>query len=72
MTVTPALRLTEGKLVANGHTILTDVPHNVVSTSSLTSRPVHGIFLGALFDHSNSRHVVSLGTLRYKHIYHIS
>lgn len=65
MTVTPAVRISERRLVVNGRTVLTGVPDNVVSTSPLTSGPVEGLFLGADFDESKSRHVVSLGTLRW-------
>lgn len=65
MTVTPAVRISERKLVVNGRTVLTGVSDNVVSTSPLKMGPVEGVFLGAAFDENNSRHVVSLGTLRW-------
>ncbi|CAI9779689.1 unnamed protein product [Fraxinus pennsylvanica] len=47
-----------------GQTILTNVPDNVVATSGAEAGPIEGVFLGAVFDQNNSRHVVSLGTLR--------
>ncbi|KAI3970256.1 hypothetical protein MKX01_023903 [Papaver californicum] len=43
--------------------ILSGVPDNVISTSVATSGPVDGIFIGVEFTESNSRHVISLGTL---------
>ncbi|KAL3532298.1 hypothetical protein ACH5RR_005819 [Cinchona calisaya] len=64
MTIKPAVRVTERKLVVKDRTILINVPDNVIATSGSASGPVEGIFLGADFDQEKSRHVVSLGTLR--------
>ncbi|CAI9114718.1 OLC1v1015504C5 [Oldenlandia corymbosa var. corymbosa] len=65
MTIKPAFRITEKKLVVlKDHVILTNVPENVISTSGSDSGPVEGVFLGAVFDQESSRHVISLGTLR--------
>ncbi|KAG9458068.1 hypothetical protein H6P81_002576 [Aristolochia fimbriata] len=64
MTITPAVRITERKLVIKDRTILTGVPDNIITTSGASSSPVDGIFMGAAFEETNSRHVVSLGTLR--------
>lgn len=65
MTIKPAVRITERKLVVlNEQTILANVPDNVIATSGSDSGPVEGVFLGAVFDRESSRHVVSLGTLR--------
>ncbi|KAH7859619.1 hypothetical protein Vadar_003337 [Vaccinium darrowii] len=64
MTITPAVRISDRKLVVKDRTILTNVPDNVIATSGSTSGPVEGVFLGAVFDEKNSRHVVSLGDLR--------
>ncbi|XP_068635738.1 probable galactinol--sucrose galactosyltransferase 6 [Aristolochia californica] len=64
MTITPAVRIAERNLVIKDRIILTGVPDNVISTSAASSAPVDGIFLGADFEESKSRHVVSLGTFR--------
>lgn len=64
MTIKPAVRISEKKLIVKDRTILTGVPDNVVASSATTSGPIEGMFLGATFDEENSRHVVSLGTLR--------
>lgn len=64
MTIAPAVRIADRKLVVKGRTILTNVPENVISTSGSDSRPVEGIFIGADFNEENSRHVVSLGSLQ--------
>ncbi|XP_071723613.1 probable galactinol--sucrose galactosyltransferase 6 [Rutidosis leptorrhynchoides] len=64
MTIKPAVRIAEKKLIVKDRTILTGVPDNVISTSGSDTGPVDGIFLGAVIDGDNSRHVVSLGTLR--------
>lgn len=65
MTITPAVRIAERKLVVKDRTILSGVPDNVIPTSGASSGPVEGIFLGAEFSDSSCRQVVSLGTLRY-------
>lgn len=64
MTIKPAIRIAERRLIVKNRTILTGVPDNVVATSGSTSGPVEGVFLGAVFEENNSRHVVPLGTLR--------
>ncbi|KAI3982129.1 hypothetical protein MKX01_019035 [Papaver californicum] len=64
MTITPAIKISNQKLIVEDQVILSGVPDNVISTSAATSYPVDGIFIGAEFTESNSRHVISLGTLR--------
>ncbi|KAM2193418.1 hypothetical protein ACFX1R_027704 [Malus domestica] len=63
MTIKPAVRISERKLIVKDRTILTGLPDNVVATSGSSSGPVDGVFLGANFSEEKSRHVVSLGTL---------
>lgn len=65
MTITPAVRIAERKLVVKDRTILSGVPDSVIPTSGSSSGPVEGIFVGAEFPGSSCRQVVSLGTLRY-------
>ncbi|MCD7466470.1 putative galactinol--sucrose galactosyltransferase 6 [Datura stramonium] len=64
MTITPAIRISDRKLVVKNKTILTNVPDNVITTSGAASGPSEGVFLGAEFDHDSSRHVVPLGKLQ--------
>lgn len=64
MTVTPAVRIVDRKVIVKDRTILTGVPNNVIATSASSSGPVEGVFIGAEFDQPSSRHVVSLGTLK--------
>ncbi|KAG8367438.1 hypothetical protein BUALT_Bualt16G0072200 [Buddleja alternifolia] len=64
MTIKPAIRISDKKLLVKDRTILTDVPENVTPTSGAAAGPVEGVFLGAVFDQDSNRHVVSLGTLR--------
>lgn len=64
MTIKPAVRIADGKVIVKDRTILTGVPNNVIATSGSSSGPVEGVFIGAEFDQPSSRHVVSLGTLR--------
>ncbi|PSS13875.1 Galactinol--sucrose galactosyltransferase [Actinidia chinensis var. chinensis] len=64
MTITPEVRIADRKLVVKGRTILTNVPDNVIATAGSNTGPVQGVFIGAVFDEPNSRHVVSLGNLR--------
>lgn len=66
MTIKPAVRISDRKLIVKDRTILTGVPENVIATSGSgsASGPVEGVFLGAIFDEDNSRHVVPLGSLR--------
>ncbi|KAI3446887.1 hypothetical protein Pfo_003552 [Paulownia fortunei] len=54
MTIKPAVRIAERKLVVKDRTVLTHVPENVIATSAAAAGPVEGV----------SHHVVSLGTLR--------
>ncbi|KAL2465538.1 putative galactinol--sucrose galactosyltransferase 6 [Abeliophyllum distichum] len=63
MTIKPTIRIADEKLVVKDRTILTNVPDNVIDTSGASAGLVEGVFLGAVFDHENSRHVVSLGML---------
>ncbi|XXG52161.1 hypothetical protein AAC387_Pa03g0545 [Persea americana] len=64
MTITPAVRIAERKLIVKDRTILSGVPDNVIPTAGSSSGPVEGIFVGAEFPASSCRQVVSLGTLR--------
>ncbi|KAL4318042.1 hypothetical protein GQ457_18G003670 [Hibiscus cannabinus] len=64
MTIKPAVCIAERKLVVKNRTILTGVPENVIATSVTGSGSVEGVFLGAVLDEENSRHVVPIGTLR--------
>ncbi|XP_058008938.1 probable galactinol--sucrose galactosyltransferase 6 isoform X1 [Hevea brasiliensis] len=64
MTIKSAVRILDRKLIVKDRTIVTGVPDNVITTSGSSSGPVDGVFLGAVFDAVNSRHVVPLGTLR--------
>ncbi|KAL2464428.1 putative galactinol--sucrose galactosyltransferase 6 [Forsythia ovata] len=65
MTIKTTIGIVDRKLVVKDRTILTNVPENVVETFGAAAGPVvEGVFLGAVFDQDNSRHVVSLGTLR--------
>lgn len=61
MTIKPAVRISDRKLIVKDRTILAGVPDNVVAASG----PVEeGVFLGAVFDRHDSRHVVPVGILR--------
>ena len=64
MTIKQAVRISDRKILVKDRTILTGVPDNVIATSGSDTGPVEGVFVGAVFDKENSRHVVSLGTLR--------
>lgn len=64
MTISSSVRVSERKLLVKGRTILSSVPENVISSSSMASGPVEGVFLGAQLSDPRSRHVLSLGTLR--------
>ncbi|KDP30249.1 hypothetical protein JCGZ_17031 [Jatropha curcas] len=64
MTIKPAVRISDRKLIVKDRTILSGVPENVITSSGSSSGPVEGIFLGAVFDEEKSRHVLPLGTLR--------
>lgn len=64
MTIKPAVRIADRKLLVKERTILTNVPENVIATSGAAAGPVEGMFLGAAFDQDLCSHVLSLGTLR--------
>ncbi|GAB2289183.1 Probable galactinol--sucrose galactosyltransferase 6 [Dionaea muscipula] len=64
MTISPAVKISDRKLQVKERTILAGVPDNVVTTSASAEGPVEGVFIGAEFNEENSRHVVSLGSLR--------
>ncbi|KAL9249040.1 putative galactinol--sucrose galactosyltransferase 6 [Drosera capensis] len=64
MTITPAIKISDSKLLAKNHTILTAVPDTIIATSASSAGPVEGVFIGAVFDEDNSRHVTTLGTLK--------
>ncbi|KAK4375604.1 hypothetical protein RND71_006281 [Anisodus tanguticus] len=64
MTVTPAIRISDRKLIVKDRTILTNVADNIITTSGASSGPLEGIFLGAEFDQDNNRHVTPLGKLQ--------
>ncbi|XP_041999074.1 probable galactinol--sucrose galactosyltransferase 6 [Salvia splendens] len=64
MTIKPAVRIAERKLVVKDRTILTNVPENVIATSGAAAGAADGVFLGAAFDQDQCSHSVSLGTLR--------
>ncbi|XP_061350769.1 probable galactinol--sucrose galactosyltransferase 6 isoform X2 [Gastrolobium bilobum] len=63
MTIKPAVRVSRD-LIVKERIILTGVPENVTETSASVSEPVEGVFLGATFEKEDSRHVISLGTLK--------
>lgn len=64
MTIKPAVRIAEKKLLVKERAILTNVPDNVIATSGAAAGPVEGVFLGAAVDQDLCSHVVPLGTLR--------
>ncbi|KAJ0984748.1 hypothetical protein J5N97_003104 [Dioscorea zingiberensis] len=64
MTISSSVRISDGRLIVKGRTILSGVSDDVVSSSAVASGPVDGVFLGARFSEARCRHVVSLGTLR--------
>ncbi|KAL5786379.1 hypothetical protein ACOSQ2_008771 [Xanthoceras sorbifolium] len=64
MTIKPAVRIADRKLIVKDRTILTGIPENLIATSGSESGPVEGIFIGAAFDEDKSRHVIPLGALR--------
>ncbi|CAI0417137.1 unnamed protein product [Linum tenue] len=64
MTIKPAVRISDKKLIVKDRAILAGVPDNVVATSSSDSGPAAGVFVGAMLDEESSRHVVPLGRLR--------
>ncbi|XP_030553421.1 probable galactinol--sucrose galactosyltransferase 6 isoform X2 [Rhodamnia argentea] len=64
MTIKPAVRISDRKLIVKDRTILTGVPDNVVAASGSSSGTVEGVFLGAVFDKEDSRQVVPVGVLR--------
>ncbi|KXG19425.1 hypothetical protein SORBI_3010G057400 [Sorghum bicolor] len=64
MTITASVKLAGGTLSVYGRAVLSGVPAAVASSSAVAAGAVDGVFLGADFDESASRHVVSLGSLR--------
>lgn len=64
MTITSSVKVAGGALTVHGRTVLSGVPDAVVASCAAAGGPVDGVFLGADFSESASRHVVSLGTLR--------
>ncbi|WCJ39914.1 Raffinose synthase family protein [Euphorbia peplus] len=58
------VRISDGKQIVKDRTIVTGVLDNVIAMTTSSSDPVEGVFLGAIFNEENSRHVVPLGTLR--------
>ncbi|KAK4369945.1 hypothetical protein RND71_009420 [Anisodus tanguticus] len=64
MTITPAIRISDRKLIVKDNTILTNVPDNIITTSGTSSGPLEGIFLGAEFNRNNFHHVTPLGKLQ--------
>nr|CAD1827719.1 unnamed protein product [Ananas comosus var. bracteatus] len=60
MTITPSVRISEGKLVVRGRPILSGVAENAVASSAASHGPVDGVFLGADFARPDSRHVLPL------------
>lgn len=63
MTITPAVRVADRKLVVKDRAVVTNMPENIIAASGSDSGSVDGLFLGAVFDEKSSRHVVPLGTL---------
>lgn len=63
MTITPAIRVSDRKLVVKDRAVVTNMPENVIAASGSDSGSVDGLFLGAVFDEKSCRHVVPLGTL---------
>ncbi|KAJ8562318.1 hypothetical protein K7X08_011609 [Anisodus acutangulus] len=64
MTITPAIKISDRKLIVKDNTILTNVPDNIITTSGASSGPLEGIFLGAEFNRNNFHHVTPLGKLQ--------
>ncbi|KAJ4792602.1 Raffinose synthase family protein [Rhynchospora pubera] len=63
MTITTSIKISDRKLAVRGRTLLSGVPNSVYSSSAVTSGSVDGVFLGAEFNESSCRHVISLGKL---------
>ncbi|CAH9145747.1 unnamed protein product [Cuscuta epithymum] len=63
MTITPAVRVSDRKLVAKDRDFLTNIPENVTVASGSDSGSTDGLFLGAVFDSESCHHVVPLGKL---------
>ncbi|EOA20025.1 hypothetical protein CARUB_v10000299mg [Capsella rubella] len=64
MTIKPSVRISNGNLIIKNRTILTGLPDNVMTTSASEAGPVEGVFVGAVFDKDDSKHIVPIGTLR--------
>jgi raffinose synthase len=64
MTISSSVKLAGAALSVCGRTVLSGVPDTVLASSAAAGGAVDGIFVGADFPEADSRHVVSLGTLR--------
>eukprot|EP01018_Ginkgo_biloba_P014621 Gb_25106 [translate_table: standard] len=62
--ITPAVRIAGNELFVHQKSILSGVPKNVLLSSASGIGPLEGVFIGALFSETNSRHVIPLGILR--------
>lgn len=62
--VTPAVKISDKQLFIQQKSILSGIPDNVVLTRASGIGIDEGVFIGARFSESNSRHVTSLGTLK--------
>lgn len=65
MTVTSSVKVAGGELSVHGRTVLSGVPEAVRASSAAAAGPVDGVFLGGDFAEPASRHVVSLGAMRF-------
>ncbi|CAH9076162.1 unnamed protein product [Cuscuta epithymum] len=63
MTITPAVRVSDRRLVAKDRTVLTNIPENVTVAAGSDSGSTDGLFLGAVFDSESCRQVIPLGRL---------
>lgn len=63
-TVTPAVKISDKQLFIHEKSILSGIPENVVLTRASGIGLDEGVFIGARFPESNSRHVIPLGTLK--------
>ena len=65
MTITSSVKLAGGTLSVCGRTVLSGVPAAVAASSAAAAGAVDGVFIGADLAEPASRHVISLGTLRF-------
>ncbi|CAH9107098.1 unnamed protein product [Cuscuta europaea] len=63
MTITPAVRVSDRRLVVKDRTVLTNIPENVTVAAGSDSGSTDGLFLGAVFDSKSCRQVIPLGKL---------